>query len=71
MTIPYIDSGYAIDPLPVTHLEDSIMDAIVCQASEINNAEIAVEAKAKDEIVTLSNVEMSFVGGGLLGVCFD
>ena len=52
MTIPSIDSTFAIDALQVTHLEDSIMDAIVCQASEIINAEIAVEAKAKDEIVT-------------------
>lgn len=47
------------------------MDAIVCQAAEIISAEIAAEAKAKDEIVSLTSAEMSFVGGGLLGVCFD
>lgn len=47
------------------------MDAIVCQATEIVSAEIAAEAKAKTEIVTLSSTEMSFVGGGLLVVDFS
>ncbi len=43
------------------------MDAIVCQAVEI----AAVEAKAEEQIVTLSSTEMSFVGGGLLAVDFS
>lgn len=47
------------------------MDAIVCQAAEIISTGITAEAKAKDEIVALTSTEMSFVGGGLLGVCFD
>lgn len=46
------------------------MDAIVCQAAELINADIAAEAQTKDEIVALTSTEMSFVGGGLLGVCF-
>lgn len=46
------------------------MDAIVCQAAEIIAAEFVAEAKAKDEMATLTSAEMSFVGGGLLGVCF-
>jgi len=71
MTIPSIDSTFAIDPLQVTHLEDSIMDAIVCQAAEVNTAEIIADAPVqKDSISTLSSTEMSFVGGGQLVVCF-
>jgi uncharacterized protein YggU (UPF0235/DUF167 family) len=45
------------------------MDAIVCQA-EVKATEIAVEGKANEEIVALTSNELSFVGGGLLGVCF-
>jgi hypothetical protein len=67
LTIPSIDSSQAIDSLPVTHFEDSIMDAIVCQAAEI----IAAEAQAEEQIVTLTSTEMSFVGGGLLAVDFS
>jgi len=67
LTIPPIDSGYAVDLLHITHLEDSIMDAIVCQAAEI----IAAEAPAEEQIVTLSSTEMSFAGGGLLAVDFS
>ena len=66
LTIPPIDSNYAIDSLPVTHFEDSIMDAIVCQAVET----IAAEAQAEEQIVTLSSTEMSYVGGGLMHVVF-
>jgi hypothetical protein len=67
LTIPSIDNSQAIDSLPVTYFEDSIMDAIVCQAAEI----IAAEAQAEEQIVTLSSTEMSFVGGGLLVVDFS
>ena len=42
------------------------MDAIVCQAAEI----IAAEAKAEEQIVTLTSTEMSFIGGGLIQVVF-
>jgi hypothetical protein len=47
------------------------MDAIVCQAAELIRAEIAAEAQAKEEVVALTSTELSFVGGGLLGVCFE
>ncbi len=47
------------------------MDAIVCQAAEVNTAEIIADAPVqKDSISTLSSTEMSFVGGGQLVVCF-
>jgi hypothetical protein len=67
LTIPSIDSNNAIDLHPITHFEDSIMDAIVCQAAEI----IAADAQAVEQIVTLSSTEMSFVGGGLMLVDFS
>jgi hypothetical protein len=67
LTIPSIDGRNAVDQLPVTHLEDSIMDAIVCQAAEI----IASDAQAEEKIVTLTSTEMSFVGGGLMLVDFS
>ena len=66
LTIPPIDSSYAIDSLPITCLEDSIMDAIVCQAAEI----VAAEAQNEEQVVTLSSSEMSYVGGGLMQVVF-
>jgi len=47
------------------------METIVCQAAEINAAEIFANAKEQVEpIFTLSSVEMSFVGGGSLAVAF-
>jgi len=45
------------------------MDAIVCQAED-KATEIAIDVKANAEIVALTSNELSFVGGGLLGVCF-
>ena len=66
MTIPPIDSKYAIDPFPITYFEDSIMDAIVCQAAEIAAAEI----QAEERVLTLTSTEMSYVGGGLMQVVF-
>jgi hypothetical protein len=47
------------------------MEAIVCQVTEAKAAEISVDAQAvADSITPLTSTEMSFVGGGLLGVCF-
>ncbi|UCG96263.1 MAG: hypothetical protein JSW31_11590 [Burkholderiales bacterium] len=47
------------------------MDAIVCQAAEVNPAEITADAPVqKDSLSTLTSTEMSFVGGGQLAVCF-
>jgi hypothetical protein len=66
ISIPPIDSNFAIDSLPVTHFEDSIMDAIVCQAAEI----VAAEAQTEEQVVTLSSTDMSYVGGGLMQVVF-
>ena len=66
MTIPPIDSSKAIDSFPVTHFEDSIMDAIVCQAAEV----VAAEAQAEEQVVALTSTEMSFIGGGLIQVVF-
>ena len=43
------------------------MDAIVCQAAEI----IAADAKVEEQVVALTNAEMSFVGGGLMVVDFS
>ena len=42
------------------------MDAIVCQAAEL----AAAEAKAEEQVVTLSSTDMSFIGGGLIQVVF-
>jgi hypothetical protein len=46
------------------------METIVCQAAEINVAEIADVGAADESIATLSITEMSFVGGGCLAVQF-
>lgn len=47
------------------------MEAIVCQADAIKNAEISVDVQAQvDSIVTLTSMEMSYVGGGLMQVVF-
>jgi hypothetical protein len=47
------------------------METIVCQAADINVAEISVQAQvAVDSISTLTSAEMSFVGGGCLAVAF-
>jgi hypothetical protein len=47
------------------------MEAIVCQAAEINAAEINADLNDKaDSIDTLTSTEMSFVGGGLIAVAF-
>jgi len=48
------------------------METIVRQAAEAQTAEIIAEIPVQqdDSISTLSSVEMSFVGGGGLGVLF-
>ena len=47
------------------------MEAFVCQVSDVNAAEIIADEQVRaDSISTLSSAEMSFVGGGLLGLCF-
>lgn len=47
------------------------METIVCQAAEINVAEIANDVQLGDEsIATLSMTDLSFVGGGCLAVQF-
>jgi hypothetical protein len=46
------------------------MEAIVCQAAESFQL-VADAPAAADSIVTLTSVEMSFVGGGSLAVQFD
>jgi len=47
------------------------MEAIVCQATDLNNAEFTAEAPVRAEsIATLSSAEMSYVGGGCLAVIF-
>lgn len=66
MNIPSIDQRTAIDHHQITHLEDSIMEATVCQAVEVKSLEIAAEEQVKvDSISTLSSADMSFIGGGL------
>jgi hypothetical protein len=47
------------------------MEAIVCQVAEAKAVEISVDAQAvADSITLLTSTEMSFVGGGLMAVCF-
>ncbi len=47
------------------------MEAFVCQADAIKNAEIIAEAQdLADSLSTLTSTEMSFVGGGCLAVAF-
>jgi hypothetical protein len=47
------------------------METIVCQAVEINVAEIAAKVETSAESISaLSSAEMSFVGGGSLTVVF-
>jgi hypothetical protein len=59
------------DRLPtITRFEDSIMEATLCQVVDANVAEIAAEHAAEQSITTLTSVEMSFAGGGLLVVAF-
>jgi len=70
MTIPLIDSATAFDQNRITHLEDSTMETTVCQAVDTKTIEIADEQVTVDSIMALSSTEMSFVGGGLMAVCF-
>lgn len=47
------------------------MEAFVCQAADVKNAEIITEEHVQqDSISTLTSNEMSFVGGGCLAVAF-
>lgn len=65
--IPSIDHASVIDPPTLTHLEDSIMEATLCQAAETNVVEITTE---EQKISTLTSTELSFAGGGLMAVMF-
>jgi len=68
--IPHIDHDNVVDPQTLTHLEDSIMEATLCQVTEANVAEIAAEQTSETSINTLTSAEMSFAGGGLMAVMF-
>ena len=47
------------------------METTVCQAAELIVADTVAESQSTSELlVTLSSTEMSFVGGGCLGVFF-
>jgi hypothetical protein len=47
------------------------MEAFVCQAADVNTAEIINDEQVKaDSINSLTSAEMSFVGGGLMQVVF-
>ncbi len=47
------------------------MEAFVCQAADVNAAEINTDEQVKaDSISALTSAEMSFVGGGLMQVVF-
>ena len=47
------------------------MEAIICQANAIKDAEVTSDAQGQaGSISTLTSTEMSFVGGGLLAAMF-
>ncbi len=47
------------------------METFVCQATDVNAAEIIVDEQVKaDSISTLTSSELSFVGGGVFTVAF-
>lgn len=47
------------------------MEAIVCQAAELNTVEATADAQTSPAVISpLTSAEMSYAGGGLMAVCF-